>query len=97
MDFSFIWKALRKIQDHSAQNIFLSDSYEYGSDKPAIEILLGDDLLLDFVHGKGEVQAIQNYLCKNEEIWMNECRELGIGKNLISVFWTDVSNCKLYS
>lgn len=70
---------LRKIQDHSVENIFLSDSYEYGSDKPAIEILLGDDVLLNFVHGKGEVSEIQQYLREQEQIWFQICRGLSFG------------------
>jgi len=72
---------LRTIQSVSGYDIFLKEPYEYGSDRPAIEILLGDDSLLDFVRGKGNATEIQKYLRENEQAWITECREIGVGGN----------------
>lgn len=68
---------LRAIQNITGTDIFLKEPYEYGSNLPAIEILLGDDFLLNFVRGKGNATDIQKYLRVNEELWINKFREIG--------------------
>lgn len=49
---------------------FLEGPYESGSGKPAIEILAGDKVLLDFMNGRKNFRAIDDYLETSEMKWI---------------------------
>jgi uncharacterized protein YbbC (DUF1343 family) len=49
--------------------------YEKGNDKTAIELLAGDALLLDYLHGKASDREINQALEDSEEAWRRERKE----------------------
>lgn len=69
---------LQKIQKNTSIDIFRKGTYEYGSELSAIEILLGDDLLLDFIKGHVSSKEVKNYLKNAENSWIE-----GIRKHLL--------------
>lgn len=44
--------------------------YEKGNWRTALEILVGDEILIDFVQGKGELQTTMDYLKNAENEWI---------------------------
>ena len=61
---------LQKIQKNILMDIFRKGIYEYGSELSAIEILLGDDLLLDFINGHVSAKEVKDYLQNSENQWI---------------------------
>ncbi len=51
---------------------FLSGCYEFRSDRPAIELLVGDPILLNYINGMGRTKDIQDYLYEEEKKWEKE-------------------------
>jgi len=51
---------------------FLDGVYEFRSDRPAIELLVGDPKLLDFIKGKDSIDSIKEYLFLEEEKWKSK-------------------------
>lgn len=49
---------------------FRTGVYEYRSDRLAIEILTGDDLLIDYLQGRGRWADVQQALGQAEEDWL---------------------------
>ena len=49
--------------------------YESGSRRPAIEILAGDDTLLDYLKGRMEFDAVREALADGEEAWIRRADE----------------------
>jgi uncharacterized protein YbbC (DUF1343 family) len=45
-------------------------SYEQGSDRPAIELLVGDEVLLAYLNGEAEWAKAQQALTEGEEAWI---------------------------
>jgi len=62
---------LHSIQKHCYFNIFREGKYEYGSDKTALELLLGDKILIDAILKEFNIQEITEYLRIQEEKWMS--------------------------
>ncbi len=48
---------------------FLKGVYEFRSDKSAIELLAGDDFILDFLKGKYSYKILKDYFIESESIW----------------------------
>ncbi|TGK49335.1 DUF1343 domain-containing protein [Leptospira kanakyensis] len=49
---------------------YLKGVYEFRSDRPAIELLAGDSVLLDYLYGKLSESALSEYLDQSERHWM---------------------------
>ena len=54
---------------------FLKGVYEFRSDRPAIELLVGDRCLLDYLHGKIADEVIWEYLQEQEKSWFSLVKE----------------------
>ncbi|MDZ4727827.1 MAG: DUF1343 domain-containing protein [Leptospira sp.] len=54
---------------------FLKGVYEFRSDRPAIELLIGDSCLLDYLHGKISDVVIWEYLQEQEKSWFSLVKE----------------------
>ncbi|GBF49834.1 hypothetical protein LPTSP4_13540 [Leptospira ryugenii] len=54
---------------------FLTGVYEFRSDKPAIELLVGDSFLLDYVNGKVSETACLEYLEHQEKQWILKTKD----------------------
>lgn len=65
-------KLLRWIQEYSADAFaWRTEAYEFRSDRPAIEILAGDPLLLDYLRGTGGARFadVRDALAEGEAAW----------------------------
>jgi len=63
------------IQKNSKIDIIRKGSYEYGSDKTALEILIGDDYLLEAINNGFKQDALFDYLKTAEESWIKQTKE----------------------
>lgn len=62
---------VRFLRESSGRSFrFLKGRYEYGSLKPAIEILTGDRLLLDYMNGKTSRRRVMERLHSGENRWI---------------------------
>jgi uncharacterized protein YbbC (DUF1343 family) len=55
---------------------FLDGVYEFRSDRPAIELLVGDPILLNYIHGIGNNHHIFDYLQETETSWKKKISSL---------------------
>lgn len=55
---------------------FLDGVYEFRSDRPAIELLVGDPILLNYIHGIGSNHHIIDYLQEAESSWKKKISSL---------------------
>lgn len=72
-------KLLRWIRENSGHDFAWRDeTYEFRSDRPAIEILAGDPLLLDYLRGAGGVRfaQIRERLEEQEEAWLSRAQSV---------------------
>jgi uncharacterized protein YbbC (DUF1343 family) len=68
---------IKTIQEfYPEQFQFLSGVYEFRSDKSAIELLAGDDKILEFLKGKGTYKQIQDYFRFEEKVWKKKLKKL---------------------
>lgn len=51
------------------------ETYEYRSDRPAIELLAGDDLLLAYLRGSASFDEVQVRLGAAEQEWVSQARQ----------------------
>ena len=51
---------------------YLKGPYEFRSDRPAIELLVGDNYLLDYLSGKISLKLVRQYLNDKEAEWKKE-------------------------
>lgn len=66
----FTLHLLKTMRDfYPKQFAFLKGVYEFRSDRPAIELLVGDPVLLGYIQGKKNFTYIQNYLEDAEDTW----------------------------
>lgn len=63
---------LRAIQDAVPEFAYLHGVYEYRSDKPAIELLAGDPLLIEHLYGKENWSRVAEYLAVSEQAWIQQ-------------------------
>ena len=61
---------LRVFNEHIT-NLWRTGSYEKGNPRTALEILVGDELLIDFVRGKQPLLEVVSYLKDSENQWIN--------------------------
>jgi uncharacterized protein YbbC (DUF1343 family) len=68
---------LHGIKNHCDFNIFLEGTYEYGSDKTALELLLGDKFLIKNILQELDLDGVTEYLKQEEKNWnstVSSCR-----------------------
>lgn len=53
---------------------FLKGVYEFRSDRPAIELLVGDSFLLDYLHSKVSDSAVSEYLVEKQIDWQQKTK-----------------------
>ncbi|HMZ61652.1 MAG TPA: DUF1343 domain-containing protein, partial [Leptospiraceae bacterium] len=69
----FTLHLLRTLKDYySTKFEYLQGPYEFRSDRPAVELLAGDDLLVSYLYGKGKYSEIREYLNSEEKKWEKE-------------------------
>lgn len=54
---------------------YLKGVYEFRSDLPAIELLVGDPQLLDYLNGKGKDSELLEYMENKEKVWIKRTKE----------------------
>lgn len=70
---------LRTIRDFNNKEFeYLQGAYEFRSDKRAIELLAGDEVLIDYLEGKGTYPQIREYLREQEDRWEDKIEEIKI-------------------
>ena len=74
---------LRVFNEHIT-NLWRTGSYEKGNPRTALEILVGDELLIDFVRGKGELRTTTGYLKGAENEWILSVQDM-VDERLVSV------------
>lgn len=62
-------------------DLWRKGKYEFGSEKTAIELLVGDDDLLDFLYGKTSLKIIQEKLHEAENQWIGLRDRISLEKN----------------
>jgi uncharacterized protein YbbC (DUF1343 family) len=64
---------IKTIKDYYPENFeYLKGPYEFRSDRPAIELLVGDSYLLDYLSGKTGFKMVRQYLNDKEAEWKKE-------------------------
>ncbi|XDD45450.1 DUF1343 domain-containing protein [Leptospira sp. WS39.C2] len=53
---------------------YLKGVYEFRSDRPAIELLVGDPFLLEYLYGKHSDSEVETYLLENETSWSKQIK-----------------------
>ncbi|MCX7998310.1 MAG: DUF1343 domain-containing protein [Leptospiraceae bacterium] len=70
---------LRTIRDfYNKEFEYLQGAYEFRSDKRAIELLAGDEVLIDYLEGNGTYPQIREYLREKEDEWEDKIEEIKI-------------------
>jgi uncharacterized protein YbbC (DUF1343 family) len=73
----FSLKLIRTLREfYPAEFRFLEGVYEFRSDRPAIELLVGDRYLLDYCRGKSKDKEMEEYLHDSESVWKLEVKRL---------------------
>lgn len=75
---------LLRVFNEYVPNLWRTGAYEKGNPRTALEILVGDELLIDFVQGKGELKITINYLESIENEWIKSVKGI-INECLFSV------------
>ncbi|HEY1023584.1 MAG TPA: DUF1343 domain-containing protein [Sphingobacteriaceae bacterium] len=66
----FTLKFLRTVREcYPRYFAWLDGKYDYRSEKPAIELLVGDRFLLEYLNGRHSDTTIREYLSENELAW----------------------------
>jgi uncharacterized protein YbbC (DUF1343 family) len=77
---------LRVLNEIVDENIWRPGKYEHGSDLTALEILVGDELLLNFIYGKENLKNIVDKLKSQEHDWIRRANDYKIyNNNLFSI------------
>ena len=61
---------LLRVFNEYVPNLWRTGPYEKGNPRTALEILVGDEVLIDFLDGKEELKALVAYLKQSENEWM---------------------------
>jgi len=78
---------IHSIQKNYPEFEWRKGTYEFGSEKPAIELLCGDPVLLDFLDAKLSFEKLRKYLRKTEKQWLEEMEQYKIyDRKHISLF-----------
>lgn len=68
-------RIMRFINDNCQGFEFRPGKYEAGNDKTAIELLLGDKELIDYVQGQGEWRDIKEHIKVEEQKWIKKTKK----------------------
>ncbi|GHU07656.1 hypothetical protein FACS1894151_02310 [Spirochaetia bacterium] len=68
-------RIIRFIAEQCQDFAFRPGSYEAGSERPAIELLAGDPLLLDYLYGKSDWGQTKDYMRGEEEAWVRRIQK----------------------
>ncbi|MFA5850717.1 MAG: DUF1343 domain-containing protein [Bacteroidales bacterium] len=66
---------MRFVADNCKEFAFLEGKYESGNDKSAIELLLGDKLLIDYVKGKQDWESAKEHMKIEEQKWIRKAKK----------------------
>lgn len=69
-------RIMRFLHDNCRGFAFREGKYEAGNDRNAIELLLGDKELIDFVSGEGEWSGIKEHIKVEEQKWIKKCKKI---------------------
>ncbi|MEF9931970.1 MAG: DUF1343 domain-containing protein, partial [Bacteroidales bacterium] len=69
-------RIIRFINDNCRGFAFKSGKYEAGNDKTAIELLLGDKELIDYVNGNGNWNDIKEHIKTEEQKWIRKTKKI---------------------
>ena len=65
-------KLIRYIQNNSGGNFkWRKEIYEFREDRPAIEILVADQILLEYLHNKCHFNHLKQFLFEEEQKWIS--------------------------
>lgn len=67
-------RIIRFIADNCKEFAFRPGKYEAGNDKTAIELLLGDPLLINYLYGNEEWENVKEEMKKEEQKWIRKAR-----------------------
>lgn len=68
-------RIIRFVADNCKEFSFLQGKYESGNDKSAIELLLGDKLLIDYVKGEQEWEDVKEHMKVEEQKWIRKVKK----------------------
>ena len=68
-------RIMRFVADNCKEFVFLEGKYESGNDKNAIELLLGDKLLIDYVKGVENWESIREHMKIEEQKWIRKAKK----------------------
>lgn len=63
---------------------YLDGVYEFRSDRPAIELLVGDPILLDYLEGGMTQWDVHGYIAESQHNWIKKITSMSICRNLRS-------------
>lgn len=73
----FSLKLIRMLKEEYPNDFaYREGAYEFRSDRPAIELLVGDRFLLDYLSGKYSDSVVFEYLREQEWSWKRKCKEV---------------------
>lgn len=76
-EYHSLWyslKMIRNIRSVVEDFSWREGPYETGSDRKAIELLAGDDLLIGYLNGKENERTVREKLIEEERKWIDHCR-----------------------
>ncbi len=68
-------KILRFMTDNCQGFSYPAGRYESGNEKSAIEILLGDEILIDYVKGRGDWADVWEHIKTEEQKWIRKAKK----------------------
>lgn len=74
-------RIIRFLHDNCEEFAFREGKYEAGNDKSAIELLLGDRELIDYVSGDGEWAEIREHMKLEEQKWIKKAKKMLLYEN----------------
>lgn len=73
----FTLKLIRMLREEYPNDfVYRSGAYEFRSDLTAIELLVGDRFLLDYLGGEYSDSFIFEYLNEQELLWVKKCKAM---------------------
>ncbi|PJZ43276.1 hypothetical protein CH370_02285 [Leptospira kmetyi] len=73
----FSLKLIRMLREEYPNGFeYRAGAYEFRSDRPAIELLVGDRFLLDYLDGKYSDSIVFDYLNEQERTWKKKCKAM---------------------
>lgn len=68
-------RLIRFMKENYPEFAWREGPYEFVSDRPAIEILVGDELLLAYLNGRVQLPEVESYLRETEKAWKIESEQ----------------------